>query len=50
MRARTWPWLKTRITGLLNAPKTVAPDGTLVPTTRIGWQLDPPKPKKSTTE
>jgi hypothetical protein len=45
MRSRTWPWLKTRIAGLLNTPKAIAPDGTPVPTTRIGWQLDPPKPK-----
>lgn len=48
MRSRTWPWLQNRIASLLDAPKTVAPDGTFIPTTRIGWQLDPPKPPKKT--
>lgn len=38
---RTWRWLQARIGGLLNV-QIVAPDGTLVPATRLGWALRPP--------
>ena len=43
---RTWRWLSLRIQGLLDAPPTIAPDGTGVPSTRLGWALNPPKATK----
>lgn len=43
MARRSWDWLRVRVEGLLAAPPTVAPDGTLLPSTRIGWALTPPK-------
>jgi len=49
MRSRTWQWLLGRITGLLTRPNVIAPDGTSIPSTRLGWQLFPPTPKNDTT-
>lgn len=42
LEGRTWRWLRTRIVGLLTVPPIVAPDGTPIPQTRVGWALNPP--------
>jgi hypothetical protein len=34
-----------RILGLIDTPPNYAPDGTAIPATRIGWVLNPPKPR-----
>ena len=48
MRARSWRWLKVRVDGLLTGPPTVVvyPSGQsqILPTTRVGFALNPPKP------
>lgn len=43
MRSRSWAWLQRKIYGLLNRPPRVHFDGALLPTTRLGWHLNPPK-------
>lgn len=53
MATVTWVWLQNKISGLFTRPKTVAPDGTLIPTTRLGWHFFPPQPqskKQSTSQ
>lgn len=42
LRKRSWRWLQARISGLINAPPIVSPDGRLVPSTRLGWAINPP--------
>lgn len=48
MRARSWRWLRTRVSALLDAPPQWVAYGEFgsrlapVPTTRIGLALNPP--------
>ena len=47
LRQRSWRWLTVRIGGLLNKPPTFSPDGRVIPSTRLGLELDPPaEPRK----
>ncbi|VXB81868.1 hypothetical protein [Aeromicrobium sp. 9AM] len=50
LTTRSWVWLQDKISGLFNRPKIVAPDGTLLPTTRLAWHFFPPKPKNTTSQ
>lgn len=52
MSARSWRWLLTRIIGLLEQPALWVPYQSgevtkflLVPSTRVGLALNPPKPE-----
>jgi hypothetical protein len=42
--ARSWPWLRSRITQLLALPPTFTPDGRVVQATRVGQLLMPTPP------
>lgn len=48
MKARSWRWLRTRVSALLDTPPTFVTYGemgsrmTPVPTTRLGLALNPP--------
>ena len=47
LRQRTWAWLTIRIEGLLNKPPSFSPDGRVIPSTRLGMELNPPaEPRK----
>ena len=47
LRQRSWAWLAVRIAGLLNKPPAITPDGRVMPSTRLGMQLNPPEaPRK----
>ena len=45
MHAHTWRALQNRIVGLLNAPPLITAAGLSVPSTRLGWELNPPESK-----
>jgi hypothetical protein len=46
LRERSWAWLSTRISGLLNKPPGFTPDGRQMPLTRLGMVLNPPPPPR----
>ena len=43
--SRSWRWVEARIAGLLNGPPAIGPEGVALPTSRLGWELTPPKPR-----